>query len=124
MPPTQVLFFAEGDGQAPVVVWLKELKRWDPKAFAKCAAGIERLRLLGHELRRPTADYLRDGIHELRLRQGRVHYRILYFFHGRNAAVVVHALTKGGAVPSRDIDRALRRKSDFEACPDRHMYLK
>jgi hypothetical protein len=34
----------------------------------------------GHELRRPYADYLRAGVHELRARVGRVNYRILYFF--------------------------------------------
>lgn len=91
-------------------------------AFAKCAAGIERLRVLGHELRRPAADTLRDGIHELRLRSGRVHYRILYFFHGRNVAVLAHGLTKEGVVPEQDIARALRRKREFEACPERHIY--
>jgi hypothetical protein len=34
-------------------------------------------------LRRPHADYLEDGIYELRWRNGTVQYRILYFFHGR-----------------------------------------
>ncbi len=55
----------------------------------------------GHELRRPLADFLRDGIHELRVRKGRVNYRILYFFHGRNLPILGHALTKEEADPSR-----------------------
>jgi len=122
MPSTQVLFFKGLDGRAPVLEWLKELRRWDPKAFAKCVAGIERLRVFGHELRRPTADYLRDGMHELRLRKGRAHYRILYFFHGRDVAVLAHGLTKEGAVPEQDIERALRRKCAFEGSPERHIY--
>jgi len=49
MPSTRVLFFMELDGRAPVLEWLKELRRCEPHAFAKCVAGIERLRALGHE---------------------------------------------------------------------------
>jgi len=122
MPATQVVFFEELDGRAPVLEWMKELRRWDPEAFAKCTAAIARLRVFGYELRRPVADTLRDGIHELRLRSGRVHYRILYFFHGRGVAVLVHRLTKEGAVPHQDIERALRRKRAFEARPERHLH--
>ena len=122
MSVTQVRFFEELDGRAPVLEWLKELKQRDASAFAKCVAAIERLRMLGHELRRPCADYLRDGIHELRLRKGRVHYRILYFFHGRGVAVLAVALTKEGAVPEQGIERALRRKREFETNPDRHIH--
>ena len=122
MPTTLVLFFQELDGRAPVLEWLKELKRWDPDAFAKCTGGIARLRALGHELRRPVADYIGDGLYELRLRSGRVHYRILYAFHGRGVAVLVHGLTKQGVVPAQDIARALRRKRAFEASPERHTH--
>ena len=94
----------------------------DQVAFAKCAAVIERLEEAGHELRRPTADLLRDGVYELRARKGRVNYRLLYFFHGRNVAIVAHGLTKEAAVPRADIDCALARKRAFEADPERHTY--
>jgi hypothetical protein len=67
VPPITVVFFQEDDGTAPVVVWLAELRRVQPRAFAKCFVRLERLRELGHELRRPEADTLRDGIHELRV---------------------------------------------------------
>lgn len=33
---------------------------------------------MGHELRRPEADFLRDGIYELRTSLGVLHHRILY----------------------------------------------
>lgn len=49
---------------------------------------LERLGEVGHELRRPEADFLRDGIYELRVSLRGVHRRILYFFHGAVAAVV------------------------------------
>jgi phage-related protein len=44
---------------------------------------LERSREVGHELRRPEADFLRDGIYEIRVSLQGVHYRILYFFHWR-----------------------------------------
>ena len=80
------------------------------------------LRDLSHELRRPAADFLREGVYELRAKQGRVQYRILYFFHGRNVAILAHSLTKEGAIPAVDMERALKRKRLFEASPEVHTY--
>jgi hypothetical protein len=71
-----------------VVEWLEELREKDSVAYAKCLFTLERLREAGHELRRPTADLLRDGIHELRAKKGHVNYRLLYFFHGRAAVCI------------------------------------
>lgn len=122
MARSSVVFWQDEDGSAPVVAWLERLRRRDPKAYANCAAAINRLAAMRHELRRPTADYLRDKIYELRARRGRVNYRILYFFHGRKAAVLAHALTKEDTVPDRDIERAIRRKAEFERDPTRHTY--
>ena len=83
---------------------------------------IGRLAEFGHELRRPLADILGDGIHELRIRKGRVNCRILYFFHGRNIAILGHALTKEDKVPNADVERAIRRKKAFAADPLKHSY--
>ena len=122
MPPTEVFFYQDEAGRAPVVEWLTALRREDRKAYAKCAARIRRLAEAGHELRRPEADYLRDGIYELRARRGRVNYRILYFFHGQQVAILAHALTKEGEIPEADIERACRRKEAFTRDPARHTY--
>jgi len=83
---------------------------------------LERLREIGHELRRPEADFLRDGIYELRVTLRGVHYRVLYFFHGAIAAVVSHGLVKERVVSPKEIDRAIDRKKRFEANPSRHTY--
>lgn len=122
MPKTQVIFFREAGGEAPVVKWLKELLNSNPKAWANCRVKIDMLRQSGHELRRPAADLLRDGIYELRARQGNVQYRILYFFHGRNVAILAHSLTKEDQIPPMDIERALKRKRLFAANPQEHTY--
>ena len=122
MPQTQLIFFKEDDGTVPVRDWLLELKRRNRRAFAKCVVRIRRLAELGHELRRPEVDLLRDGIYELRARDGRVNYRLLYFYHGRGVAVLAHSLTKEDKVPNADIDRAMRRKAAFELDTARHSY--
>ena len=82
---------------------------------------IERLAEIGHELRRPEADFLKDGIYELRASYQGVHYRVLYFFHGEQA-VISHGLVKVGRVPPRDIEVAIKRRGQFSADPQTHTY--
>jgi phage-related protein len=91
-------------------------------AYAICVAAIERLADFGHELRRPAADLLRDGIYELRIRKGRVNYRILYFFHRRGLAILGHAITKEDVVPAAEIERCILRRTAFESYPGGHTY--
>lgn len=122
MPQTEVIFYQEADGEVPVLNWLKELRRSDHKAYEGSVAAIERLAQVGHELRRPLADFLQEGIYELRVRRGRVNYRILYFFHGRNVAILGHALTKEERISKADLERILRRKEAFESDPETHSY--
>lgn len=119
MPKLSVVFYQEDARTVPVLDWLDRLPA---KAQDKCRIHIERLRDLGHELRRPEADYLRDGIYELRVGLRGMNYRMLYFFHGRVAAVVAHGLVKEREVPPREIEEAIRRKRLFELNPERHTY--
>lgn len=119
MPKTTVVLYRKADGSCPFLDWYGGLP---VKAQAKCLLRLERLRELGHELRRPEADYLRDGIYELRVRFQHVQFRVLYFFHGTMAAVVSHGIAKEGAVPAKEIDRAVDRKKRFEANPVKHCH--
>jgi len=122
MPATQVVFYQEKAGDSPVVNWLRDLNDNQPRAFEKCLSAVARLALLGRELRRPEADYVGDGLHELRVRFGTVNYRLLYFFHGRTAAVIAHRLTKEAAIPATDVARALARQTAYLADPSRHAF--
>ena len=54
MPATTVVFFEERPDQIPLVEWLDDVPE---KAQQKCLARLKRLEDLGHELRRPEADY-------------------------------------------------------------------
>lgn len=117
MPRTRVLFYCEEDGSCPFLEWIDGLPA---KAQDKCIVRLERLRELGHELRRPEADFLQDGIYELRTSLLGVNYRILYFFHGTVAAIVSHGIVKQRIVPRKEIERAIERKRRFEANPAKH----
>ncbi len=116
----RLVLFQQEDGTVPLLGWLDGLPS---KARAKCQVRLERLQKLGHELRRPEADYLRDGIYELRAKHAGINYRILYFFFAQGAAVVSHGILKQqAAVPKREIALASRRKRSFEESPERHTY--
>ena len=118
MPQSEVIFYKE-DEAVLVRDWLRKMPT---KVQRKCLTYIAQLEMQGHELRRPVADFLRDGIYELRPSYQGVNYRILYFFSGKDLAVVSHGIAKEGVVPSVEIDRAIERKKRFEAGPSAHTY--
>jgi hypothetical protein len=119
VPKTHVVFYREANGTVPVLEWFDGLSA---RAQDKCRVRIQRLAALGHQLRRPEADLLRDGIYELRVGLQHVNYRILYFFHGRTAAILAHGLTKEDRVPGAAIDAALARKRKYEQDPKIHTF--
>ncbi len=119
MPPVEVVFYMEDDGSVPMSNWLDGLQ---PKHRAKCLKWIGILRSFGLDLRRPESDYLRDGIHELRVRVQSLNYRVLYFFYGNQVVVLTHGLKKEEEVPPREIDRAVEQKKKFEADPQSHTF--
>jgi phage-related protein len=102
----------------PWSFWLDHLPT---KAQDKCIVRIERLAELGHELRRPEADVLRDGIYELRTSFQTLNYRMLYFFY-QQTAVISHGLTKEKQVPDREIEVAIRHRKLFEKNPAKYTY--
>ena len=122
MPQATVHFYQEA-GAVPVYDRLLDLKRRDRKTVAECIAKIRLLAAEGHALRRPHADYLRDGIYELRSKRGRVNFRILYFYHGKNVALLVHGLTKKRVIPAIDIERAMERKRRYASDPKKHQAI-
>jgi phage-related protein len=111
--------FKIDDGSVPFLDWFGGIP---PKAQDKCRVRLERLHQLGHELRRPEADFLRDGIYELRVALQGINYRMLYFFQGRDAVVVSHGIVKERVVPSKEIDLAVLRRAQFVADPRKHTY--
>src|SRR4030095_13013486 len=93
MPRISVVFYQEDAKIVPVLDWLDRLPA---KAQDKCRVRIERLRNLGHELRRPEADYLRDGIYELRVGLQGTNYRLLYSFTAGSQQFLLMAWSRRG----------------------------
>lgn len=122
MPPVEVVYYQDDDETVPMKEWIEAL-RSQPKHRAKCIEWIGLLRDYGYDLRRPTADYLRDGIYELRVKFQKIRYRMLYFFHGKERAVITHGITKQtDRVPPQEIERAVEMKKRYEEDPDSHSH--
>jgi len=122
LPPVRVIFCREDDETVPMNEWLEDL-RSQPKHRTKCIKWLTLPRDHGHDLRRPIAALLRDGIYELRVSFSFETYRMLYFFHERERAVVTRGITKHeDEVPPREIDKALRLSTKFERDPESHTY--
>lgn len=96
MPRTKVILYQDEDGRAPLLTWMDRLPQ---EVQDKCLAKLELLAQHGFNLRRPHCDLLEKGIYELRIRRGNKHYRILYFFNGRNVIIASHGCTKKRTVP-------------------------
>ena len=119
MPQIKLIFYQDNKGKVPILEWLDTLPN---KVQTKCFIKLERLSQLGHELRRPEADFLRDKIYELRIGFQGINYRILYFFYQQQAVIISHGIIKEKQVPSSEIDKAIKNKINFEKNPKLHTY--
>jgi hypothetical protein len=125
VPITKVFLYRESNGNVPLEKWLDEVERRDLRIGMKCRAWLGLLGQDGRDLRRPIADYLRDGIYELRVHFGHTNYRMLYFFTNEpcpSAVVVSHGLIKEDQVPDRDIDLAIARRDQVRKNWEEHTY--
>ena len=120
MPATEVRAFRDMNGEIPIQTWLDDLEQTEPKAYRKCLARIVELAEQGNAMRRPHADYLRDAIYELRASLSGIHYRILYFFFGRNIVALSHGVTKEDKVSPKDIELAVARMNCVRESPDKY----
>lgn len=105
-----VYYFVDKDGSKPVKEFIDSLTQ---KEQAKVYAYITELKKQENNLRRPMADYLEDGIYELRPKDN----RIFYFFYLRERAILVHAMKKHVMkIPEGDLRLCIKRKIETEAC--------
>jgi phage-related protein len=101
-------YFINDRGDSPVKEFIDDLPLEEQ---TKVFAYIEELRKQGHNLRRPLADYVRDGIYELRPKAN----RLFYFFFLKERIVIVHAIKKKTyQIPAKDIELCIKRKKHIE----------
>ena len=79
----------------------------------KTLKGIDLLEEMGHMLRRPWADFLRDKIYELRPSYASFEHRILYFFAGRIIVLTHGFLKKTQQTPPGEIDFAIKCRNEW-----------
>jgi len=103
-----IYYFIDERGKNPVKEFIQALPQ-DERA--KVFAYLAELKKKGHELRRPLADYLGEGIYELRPKAN----RIFYFFFLRHNVVLVHAIRKKtDKIPRGDFELCIKRKASVE----------
>ena len=115
-----LVFYKEDDGTIPVMEFFEKIPEL---VRLKLIARLELLESLGHLLRRPHCDYLGEGVYELRVRQVKTQYRLLYFFYKKEFVVISHGFTKEQKIPPIEIMRARSRATKFTANPQKHSYF-
>ena len=107
----QVVFYKNEKGEEPAINFLDSL---EPKMKAKMTKTIYLLQVNGNKLREPYTKYLRDGIFELRAKEGSDITRVLYFYVIGNKAVLTHGFVKKtNKTPPSEIDRAIHYRDDY-----------
>jgi len=107
----QVIFYRNISGQCPTEKFINGLPYDDAEEIV---AAIAALRELGNKARRPLADYLEDGIYELRARRLQRRFRVLYTFVGKEAILLLTGFVKKSkAVPAKTLRKAKTLKRDY-----------
>ncbi len=102
-----IYYYKDAGGRDQITSFIDSLDIHDQQ---KVLAYIGLLKEHGHNLRRPIADYIGNGLYELRPKGNRV----FYFFFLKDSAVLVHAIKKKtNAIADTDIKVSIRRKSEF-----------
>lgn len=103
-----IYFYVDERGHIPVKEFIESLPLRDQ---AKVLAYLDELKKHGHNLRRPMADYLGEGIYEIRPKDN----RIFYFFYLKDNAVLLHSLRKKtDKILSADLNLCLKRRKQVE----------
>ncbi len=99
-------FYRSRRGDEPALDYVRAQVKPHHAKIGRALAALEELGCLA---RRPLADYLQEGLYELRVAVEGHQHRLLYFFHGQESAF----LKKDSAVPAEELARARRRREDW-----------
>lgn len=87
----EIFFYETEDGKCPVEEFLHTM---EPKMLAKALRIIDLLEHNGSRLREPYSKFLRNGIFELRIKQGTNITRLLYFFMIEKKIIITNGFWK------------------------------
>jgi phage-related protein len=114
---TTILFYREGN-HVPALDWMEGLPR---ATRERLRVTLDLLARRGYRLDRPYSAPLGDGVHELRVDDNRVHYRLLYFWHGPALVILSHGLKKERRVPPLEIERAKANRESIHRSAGEHV---
>jgi len=104
-------YYQSEAGRSPVAEFIDS---FEVSAKAKVARTLDLLEEFGVELGMPYAKHLEKQLWELRVRQARNRYRIIYFLASGQTFVLLHGFTKKtGPVPRSGLETAERRRDDY-----------
>jgi phage-related protein len=107
----QLLYYIKQDGTKPVEEYIRKLS---VNERAKILAFVDHLKEKGPDLHRPYADFLEDGIYELRVKLTGKQVRILYFFCYKDIIILTNVFEKHtDKVPKSEIKTAKKNRDDF-----------
>jgi phage-related protein len=107
----KIEYYQSEGGKVPVAEFIDSV---DAKSKAKIARTLDLLEEFGIDLGMPYARHLEKQLWELRIRQARNRYRIIYFLAYGETFVLLHGFTKKtGPVPRGEIEMAQRRQDDY-----------
>jgi len=102
-----VEFYTDARNQSPVREHIKSLQARDR---VKVTHVLKLLEEFGTQLRSPHAEFVEDGIWELRASRN----RLFYFLHVDQTFIILHGyFKKTPKAPRKEINTAKRRRDDY-----------
>lgn len=105
-------YFTDQGGHKPVKEWLMTLER---SASAKLFRNIDLLERLGLGIRAPYVKHLEDKLYEVRAKDHKGIYRVIYFAHTGKRFVLLHGFVKKTQkTPRKEIEIAKQRMKELD----------
>lgn len=90
-----------------------EITALEPVMKAKLLAKLDKLELLGNQLRYPDTDIIRDGLFELRVGKQNITRTFFAFAVGRKIYILRTFIKKTAKTPLSEIELALKRLGEL-----------
>ncbi|MEJ2500765.1 MAG: type II toxin-antitoxin system RelE/ParE family toxin [Campylobacterales bacterium] len=107
----KVVFFTDKNGSKPVYEWILSLEE---KTKTVVLRNLDLLEQLGTGIREPYVKHLEEKLYEVRAKDHKGIYRIIYFAHTGKRFVLLHGFVKKTQkTPRKEIDIAKQRMKEM-----------